>query len=123
MLVASSYTELIKAQIAIENLNEAKPTLYEKFMNIINLTKQFQFGYQFMGSLIMDEDARKFQPKPLNEYVLSVYLREIEKLKSDNKFFELKQLLNTYKKISYSNLSRLALGENPKELVGPTLIR
>jgi hypothetical protein len=53
---------------------------------------------------------------------MSVYHREIEKLKTDEKFSELKQVLNKYKQVSYINISKLALGENPKELVGPTLI-
>lgn len=123
MVIATSYNELKNAQLAIENFNAAKPSIYQKFINIINLTRQFQFGYQYMGSLLMDEDPGKFQPQAQDGYVLSVYQGEIEKLKSDNKFQELKQLLIRYKQISYANISRLALGENPKALVGPTVIR
>jgi hypothetical protein len=75
-----------------------------------------------MGSLIMDEDPSKFQPNAQDDYVLSVYQREIEKLKTDNRFFDLKHLLKTYKPVSYVNISKLALGENPRALVGPTVI-
>jgi hypothetical protein len=123
MLVTSSYDELKEAQMAIENLNATKPSIYQKFLNIINLTRQFQYGYQYMGALIMDEDPSKFRPKSQDDYVLSVYHREIEKLKTDQKFFELKQLLKSYKQISYANISKLALGENPRSLVGPTTVR
>jgi hypothetical protein len=123
MLTTSSYNQLKNAQIAIEKLNVTKPSIYRKFINIIKLTRQLQFGYQYMGSLIMDEDPVKFNPMFQDDYVLSVYYREIENLKTDKKFLDLKQLLKTYKQLSYANISKLALGENPTALVGPTLVR
>ena len=123
MLTTSSYNELKNAQIAIEELNAKKPSIFRKFINIIKLTRQLQFGYQYMGSLIMDEDPGKFNPMSQDDYILSVYYREIENLKTDKKFLDLKELLKTYKQLSYANISKLALGENPAELVGPTLVR
>lgn len=123
MLTTSSYNELKNAQIAIEELNAKKPSIFRKFINIIKLTRQLQFGYQYMGSLIMDEDPDKFNPMSQDDYILSVYYREIENLKTDKKFLDLKELLKTYKQLSYANISKLALGENPVELVGPTLVR
>jgi hypothetical protein len=123
MLIASSYNQLKNAQTAIESLHEIKPSIYSKFLNVIKLTRQMQYGYQYMGSLVMDEDPSDFVPNFQNDYVLSVYKREIEKLKADNKFPDLKELLNTYKHVSYENISKLALGENPKALVGPILVR
>jgi hypothetical protein len=123
MLTTSSYNQLKNAQIAIEKLNVTKPSIYRKFINIIKLTRQLQFGYQYMGSLIMDEDPVKFNPMFQDDYILSVYFREIENLKTDKKFLDLKQLLKTYKQLSYANISKLALGENPTALVGPTLVR
>lgn len=123
MLTTSSYNQLKSAQIAIGTLNSTKPSIYRKFINIIKLTRQLQFGYQYMGSLIMDEDPGKFNPRSQDDYVLSVYYREIKNLKTDIKFLDLKQLLKTYKQLSYANISKLALGENPEALVGPTLVR
>ncbi|WP_413303701.1 hypothetical protein AA0X95_26625 [Bacillus sp. 1P10SD] len=123
MVIASSYNELKNALTAIENLNAKKPSIYQKFIRIIKLTRQFQYGYQYMGSLLMDEDTSESHPKSQDEYVLSVYHREIEQIKSDNKFSDLKQLLKAYKQVSYGNISKLALGENPRALVGPTIVR
>ena len=123
MLVAPCLNELVTTKKAIEKLNETKPTLFRKFMNIIQLTRQLQFGYQFMGTLLMDEDPSGYYPSFKDDYVLSVYKREIENLKKDTRFQDLQQLLASYKKISYSNICKLALGINPKVLVGPTLIR
>ncbi|MGC4378378.1 hypothetical protein WD019_15855 [Fictibacillus sp. Mic-4] len=122
MLIASSYDELKNAQLAIEKLNATKPSIHKKFLNVIRLTRQLQFGYQFMGSLLMDEEPGKFQPRCQDDYVLSIYRQEIEKLKTDERFSELKQLLDSYKQISYANISKLALGEEPAALVGPTVI-
>jgi hypothetical protein len=122
MVTASNYTQLKNAQIAIEKLQVTKPSIYKKFINIVKLTRQLHCGYQYMGSVIMDEDPSNFYPGSMDDYVLSVYQQEIKKLKTDDKFLELKHLLNKYKQISYANISKLALGENPQALVGPTLI-
>ncbi|WP_404321770.1 hypothetical protein LG298_14930 [Cytobacillus firmus] len=123
MLTTSSYDQLKNAQMAIGKLKDAKPSIYRKFINIIKLTRQLQFGYQYMGALIMDEDPGKFNSTSKDDYVLSVYYREIEKLKTDKKFLDLQQLLKTYKQLSYANISKLALGEKPEALVGPTIVR
>ena len=122
MITGSNYTQLKDAQIAIEKLHVTKPSIYKKFINIVKLTRQLRCGYQYMGTVIMDENTSDFYPGSLDNYILSVYHREIEKLKTDEKFSELKQVLNKYKQVSYVNISKLALGENPKELVGPTLV-
>ncbi|MEK5440457.1 MULTISPECIES: hypothetical protein [unclassified Fredinandcohnia] len=119
MIVVASYKQLKDAQNAIENLNKTKPTIYKKFINIIKLTRRMQYGYQYMGSLIMGE----IQPMSSEDYVASVYQREVEKLRADAKFNELREMLNTHKQLSYVNISKLALGENPTALVGPSSIR
>ncbi|MEH7374484.1 MULTISPECIES: hypothetical protein [Bacillaceae] len=122
MLVSANYNELKDAKIAIVNLSATKPSIYDKLLNIIELTRQLNYGYEYMGSLLMDEDSSQFKPIAKDDYVLSVYHREIEKLKKDPKFFELKQLLKEYRQVSYANISKLVLGKNPRELVGPTVI-
>ena len=122
MVTESNYNQLENAKVAIEKLHLTKPDIYKKFINIIRLTRQLHCGYQYMGTVIMDEDPSDFYPRSLDDYVMSVYQREIEKLKTDERFTELKQVLNNYKQVSYVNISKLALGENPKELVGPILI-
>ncbi|MDR9796844.1 hypothetical protein Q4O60_10270 [Aeribacillus pallidus] len=122
MIIDSSYNELKNAQTAIENLKATTPTIYRKFLNIVHLTRQLQYGYQYMGSLLMDEDPDRFQPKFQDDYVLSIYHQEIEKLKKDKRFPELKQLLQSYKHISYTNISKLALGEKPAALIGPAVV-
>lgn len=123
MLIASSINELQSAKGAIETLKSTEPALFQKFMNSIRLTHQLQFGFQYMGCLITEEDPSKFCPTSQDEYVLSVYQREIKELKADSKFHDLKQLLANYKQISYANICKLAMGIDPKSLVGPTFIR
>ncbi|WP_047986489.1 hypothetical protein [Ornithinibacillus californiensis] len=123
MLVTTSYNELLDVQTAIKNLNDSNPTIFNKFLKVIKLTRQMQYGYQYMGTLIMDEESDKSMPTSQDDYVLSVYQTEIEKLKADCHFYDLQELLSKYKLVSYKNISRLVLGENPKMLVGPIVIR
>lgn len=123
MLVTSSIDELLQEQDAIEELKRTKPTCYQRFLNIIRLTRQLQFGFQYMGCLLMDEDTEAFRPTSPDDYVLSVYQQEINRLKADGIAEELHTLLDSSKPLSYSVICKLMLGENPKTLVGPAVVR
>ncbi|MDY0394382.1 hypothetical protein RWE15_07855 [Virgibacillus halophilus] len=70
----------------------------------------------------MEEDAARFEPSHQNAYVLSVYQQEIDKLKKDQSAEDIRGLLSSYKKLGYANISRLALGTNPRILVGPVVV-
>ncbi|ASK61846.1 hypothetical protein CFK37_06575 [Virgibacillus phasianinus] len=123
MLISSNFNDLQGAKSAIDNLKAKSPTLFQKFRNTILLTRQLQYGYQYMGCLVMDENPTNFSPMSQNDYVLFVYQQEIEKLKTDSKVQELKNLLATYKQVSYANICKLAIGTNPRALVGPAVVR
>ncbi|GAA0431784.1 MAG: hypothetical protein ACQEWU_18615 [Bacillota bacterium] len=122
MIITSSYQDLLHAKQAIAKFKEDKPAVYQRFVHVIQLTRQLQFNFQYMGCLIMDEDAKKFRPAVQDEYILNVYNTEIEKLKEDQRVNDLKQLLHAYKQIGYSNLSGLVLGKKPISLVGPKVV-
>lgn len=123
MLTTPSLFDLQRAKSDIESFKTESPSLFQKFMNSIVLTRQLQYGYQYMGCLVMDEDADGFCPTSQDDYVLFVYRKEVEKLKADSKVQELQKLLGTYKQISYANICKLALGINPRSLVGPAVVR
>jgi len=123
MLTASSYQEVQTAKEAVEQFRRTKPVLFQKFLNVVQLTRQLQYGYQYMGALLMEEDADKFQPQAQADYVLAVYKREIEQLKADSKVEELKQFLAANRQVSYAHLSKLALGMKPEGLIGPIWVR
>ncbi|WP_445489172.1 hypothetical protein [Niallia sp. 03133] len=123
MLVISSFSDLMNAKSEIDEFKMTKPTVYKKFVNVINLTRQLQFKFQYMGCLLMDEEPNDSCPNVKDDYVLALYQKEIEKLKVENTFSDLKRLLADYKKIGYANLSALVMGKNPKVLVGPSVVR
>src|SRR5699024_4755720 len=104
-------------------LKTEKPVVYKKYAHIIHLTYQLQFKYQYMGSLIMDEDSTKHCPKVQDDYVLHVYQTETIKLKADDEVVNLKQLMAEYKQLGYAKLSDLVMGKNPEILVGPAVVR
>lgn len=123
MLTTSSFNDLLYAKKAFDELEATEPGIYQKFINIIQLTRQLQFRSQYMGALIMDEAPGKYRPEVHNDYVLNVYQQEVENLKTDQHAADLKQLLTTYKQIGYANISRLVLGKSPSFLVGPRMDR
>lgn len=123
MLATSTFSDLVNAKSAIDELKSTKPALYKKFVNVIYLTRQLQFKFQYMGSLIMDEMPDNCRPMLQVDYVLEVYQQEVEELKKDDNVIDLKQMLASYKQIGYANISKLVLGKNPSVLVGPRVTR
>lgn len=122
MIITSSYEELLDAKRAIASFRATKPEEYKQFKRIIQLTRQLQFNFQYMGCLIMDEDPTKYRPRVNDDYILNVYKREINKLKEDPKSQDIKALLGAYKQIGYGKICELILGKQPISLVGPAVV-
>ncbi|MFD2657361.1 MULTISPECIES: hypothetical protein [Gracilibacillus] len=123
MLISASKQHLQDIQVAIEQLKAEDPDQFEQFKNIITLTRQLQYSFQYLGCLIMDEDPSGFLPKVQDSYVLSIYEREIEKLKEEHSLDKVKQILATYKEVSYDHICKLLLGKEIEMLIGPMVIR
>lgn len=77
MLVTSSFSDLMKAKGEIEELKTSMPTVYNKFLHVIHLTRQMHFKFQYMGCLIVDEEPSEFLPNVQDDYVLSLSLIHI----------------------------------------------
>jgi hypothetical protein len=123
MLTTSSFSELMGVKQKLNELEAVKPAVYHQFVHTIHLTRQLQFKFQYMGSLIMDEAAESYAPKVRDSYVLDLYKDEIDKLKSFDAIAELKQLLAAYNTIGYGAICELVIGKNPEVLVGPAVAR
>jgi hypothetical protein len=123
MLTTTSFSELMHAKSDIKALQDTKPSLFQQFVHVIHLTRQLQFKTQYMGSLIMDEETNTFRPTLKDDYVLTVYQKEIAQLKSNEAITDLKKLLFDHCSMGYATISDLVLGVNPEVLVGPAIAR
>lgn len=124
MIVTSSFQELKDAKGSINDLQKNYPVQYQQLINAIKLTRQLQYGLQYFGCFLLDEDCQDFTPpEPEESYVLSIYQDEINKLKQDPSFSVVKQLLKKHQAISYENVCRLAIGSSPEFLVGPLVVK
>lgn len=123
MITLSSINELNDTKVALEKLKKDYPDLFQKLLDMVFLTRAFQFKYNYLGCLIMNEDPGANTPKFANGSVLKVYKRELQKLKDDLDFPVLKQTFSEYKSTGYSKISQLVLGTAPESLVGATIIK
>jgi hypothetical protein len=123
MITLSSIDELKATKEALEKLKIDYPNLFEKLLEMVNLTRAFQFKYHYMGSLIMDEDPGKYTPNFVNGSVLRLYKKELQKLKNDTESQILKQMFSEFRNTGYAKISLLVLGMTPESLVGPSSIR
>jgi hypothetical protein len=123
MITLSSIDELKATKEALEKLKKDYPNLFEKLLDMVNLTRAFLFKYQYMGCLIMDEDLGQCTPNFVYGSVLRLYKKELEKLKYDHDSQVLKQFFSEFKQIGYAKISLLVLGKTPESLVGASSIR
>ncbi|MDQ6595626.1 MULTISPECIES: hypothetical protein [Bacillus] len=123
MITLSSLDELTEAKEVLATLKKEYPGLFEKFQDMINLTRAFQFKYHYMGCLIMGEDPGEHTPKFVYGSVLRLYKRELQKLVTDADIEVLKQMFTDFKSIGYSKISQLILGHEPESLVGSSSIQ
>ncbi|SHN22097.1 hypothetical protein [Gracilibacillus kekensis] len=109
MIVSTNVQELQNVQKAIERLQKERPAQFQQFKNIIELTRQLQYGFQYLGCLLMDESISEFQPKVEDSYVQSIFQREVNELKKAHAFDQVKELLATYKEVSYDHICKIVL--------------
>ena len=123
MVTLTSLNELVAAKKALDKLQNDHPSLFEKLVEMVNLTRAFHFKYHYMGALIMDEDPGEDTPNFVYGSVLRLYKREIQKLKEDVDFPALKQVFADNKNTDYAKICLLVLGMTPESLVGSTLYK
>ena len=123
MVTFTSLNELTESSRALEELKKDYPDLFVKFLDVVNLTRAFQFKYHYLGALLMDKDPGEDKPKFVYGSVLRLYKREIQKLKDDADFHVLKQFFVLNKNRDCTKICLLALGMTPDSLVGTSYFK
>ncbi|MDQ0298112.1 hypothetical protein J2S78_000520 [Salibacterium salarium] len=118
MIALSSIEELQAAKNKIEQLNLSAPNLFDKLVHVVTLTKQMQLRYEYLGSLIMEEDSTRFVNQHIRTSLLDLYQKEVQNLKHPTEKQEVEQLFSMYKSIGYENICKMILGESPESLKG-----
>ncbi|RUQ28472.1 hypothetical protein ELQ35_12480 [Peribacillus cavernae] len=111
------------SKLALENLKKSYPNLFEKLLEVVNLTRALQFKYQYMGCLIMNEDPSYYAPNFVQGSVLRLYKKEVQKLKEDLDCDVLKQTFIDFRETGYAKISLLVLGMTPESLTGASIIQ
>lgn len=123
MITLTSQDELTAAKDALEQLKQDNPTIFDKLIHVISLTRALQFKYQYLGSLLMDEPANDGSPAFVKPSVIQLYKKEVSQLKEDPDAEKIKQIFTNFHSAGYAKLSLLALGMTPESLTGGSVIR
>lgn len=123
MVTLSSVDELQTAEKEVENIKNSYPELFKKILHVVGLTRAFQFKYQYMGCLIMEENPNDYAPEFVMPSVISLYKAEIQKLKDDPSIHILRRTFANYESIGYAKVSMLVLGQSPESLIGASYIK
>jgi hypothetical protein len=123
MITLSSIANLQEASQTLEKIKKDAPLLYEKLLHGVHLTRALQFKYHYLGCTLLDVECKEETPTYVSPSVLSMYKRELSKLKIDPQFYLVKQLFSNYESIGYAKICLLILDRTPNSLVGPTSIK
>jgi hypothetical protein len=118
MIAMTSLDNLYHAKQAAEQLKTQYPDKYQELFHLVSLTRQLQFRYQYLGSLLTDEAPGKSAPVHAWESVTDLYLHEVNKTKNSGNPNVLKSLFLKYKDCGYDNICLLMLGNSPEYLKG-----
>jgi hypothetical protein len=123
MITLSNVDELQASEAALEKIKYSYPELFDKLLHVVALTRALQFKYQFMGTLIMDENPSEYTPEFVMPSVIELYIEEVQKLKDDPNIQVLLQTFSQNKNIGYAKISMLVLGKSPESLLGASCIK
>ncbi|MEB2490891.1 hypothetical protein P9443_22735 [Peribacillus frigoritolerans] len=123
MITLSNVDELQASEAALEKIKYSYPELFNKLLHVVALTRALQFKYQFMGTLIMDENHNEYTPEFVMPSVIELYIEEVQKLKDDPNIQVLLQTFSQSKNIGYAKISMLVLGKSPESLLGASCIK
>lgn len=115
--------KIYRAKEDLEEIKKQNSELYEQLLHVVSLTRQLQIKYGYMGSLLMDEDLPEYKPKFVRESVLSLYQREVHKLKEHLEINVVKDLMKKHRDVGDSKLFLLILGAKPDLIQGSTIIK
>ncbi|ARI76131.1 hypothetical protein [Halobacillus mangrovi] len=119
----ASLGELESAKEDFENLKRTHPAVFEQLLHVVSLTRQLQIKYGYMGSLVMNEDLKPYYPEYVKESILSLYQREVAKLKDHEDIQVVQERLRKHKNVGYPKLFLLILGAKPEMLKGSTIFK
>ncbi|MGE7604458.1 hypothetical protein ACQKL5_18585 [Peribacillus sp. NPDC097675] len=123
MITLSSVDELQAAEEALEKIEYSYPELFKKLLHVVALTRAFQFKYQYMGTLIMDENPNEYTPEFVMPSVINLYKDEVQKLKDDPNIEVLRQTFSQNENTGFAKISMLVLGKSPESLLGASYIK
>ncbi len=123
MITLSNVDELQASEAALEKIKYSYPELFTKLLHVVALTRALQFKYQFMGTLIMDENPNEYTPEFVMPSIIELYIEEVQKLKDDPNIQVLLQTFSQSKNIGYAKISMLVLGKSPESLLGASCIK
>ncbi|MCP3028122.1 hypothetical protein [Halobacillus sp. A5] len=122
-VMLAGLNDIYRAKEDLEEIKLQYAGLYEQLHHVVSLTRQLQIKYGYMGSLLRDEDLPGYQPQFVRESILTLYQREVQKLKDLSEFKELQVLMKKHSKVGDSKLFLLILGAKPELLQGSTIIK
>ncbi|YCI77750.1 hypothetical protein M1D47_03655 [Bacillus sp. R1-10] len=123
MITLSNVDELQASEAALEKIKYSYLELFNKLLHVVALTRALQFKYQFMGTLIMDENPNEYTPEFVMPSIIELYIEEVQKLKDDPNIQVLLQTFSQSKNIGYAKISMLVLGKSPESLLGASCIK
>lgn len=118
--------ELTQFKLDLKALREESPLLYEQLEYIASLTRQLSIHYKYLGLLMFSSNNEVIQnnrPILIRDSVLELYEREVEKVKENNEFEYVNEMILKFQFVAYSQIFLIVLGAEPSFVFNNTIIK
>lgn len=118
--------ELTQCKLDLKTLREESPQLYEQLEYIASLTRQLSIHYKYLGLLMFsnnNEAIKNNRPILIRDSVLELYEREVEKVKQNNEFKFVNEMILKFQFVAYSQIFLIVLGAEPSFVFNNTIIK
>ncbi len=118
--------ELTQFKLDLKALREESPRLYEQLEYIASLTRQLSIHYKYLGLLMFSNNNEVIQnnrPILIRDSVLELYEREVEKVKENNEFEYVNEMILKFQFVAYSQIFLIVLGAEPSFVFNNTIIK
>ncbi|WP_226580918.1 hypothetical protein [Halobacillus litoralis] len=119
----ASLGDLYEAKEELEEIRRTHPDVYGILSHVVSFTRQLQIKYGYMGALLMEEDLTATYPEFVKGSILSLYQKEVKRLKEHADFPLVKGLLDKHRNVGDAKLFLLIIGAKPESLRGSTIMR
>lgn len=120
MVISISISDVIQVQGELMQIQNEQPKLYQRLVELVQLTRQLSVDYQYFGKQLIGKSSHESAEVPY--HIIELYKREIDAFKENQESASVLEFFSANEGIGFRAICKLILGVKPEKLVGPEVL-